>query len=213
MGSCGFYSEEDWIADLTEMAGIAQGYDNVVGIDIFNEPYGPTWERWAGMATRAGEAILRMNPKVLVFVEGVAGESAFGGFHPFWGENLTEAGDKPVKLPLSRLVYSPHVYGPSVAGQTYFNEPRFPNNMPNIWELHFGYLREDHPLAVGEFGGRYVGRDQVWQDAFVNYMKTKGIKNWFYWSLNPNSGDTGGILLDDWRTPDSRKMELLRRLM
>jgi endoglucanase len=165
------------------------------------------------MSGRAGKAILRANPYVLVFVEGVAGASPAGGFGPFWGENLFEAGDKPVDIPSSRLVYSPHVYGPSVAGQSYFNEPRFPNNMPNIWDMHFGYLREDHPLAIGEFGGRYQGHDQVWQDAFVAYIKREGIKNWFYWSLNPNSGDTGGILLDDWKTVDQRKMDLLKRLM
>jgi len=213
MGSCAQYTEDEWQADLGEMAAMARNYQNVVGIDIFNEPYGPTWERWSVMATEAGNAVLAANPYILVFVEGVGGASPYGGFHPFWGENLTQAGDYPVKIPTSRLVYSPHAYGPSVAGQSYFDDGRFPQNMPGIWDTHFGYLMEDHPLAVGEFGGRYQGKDQVWQDAFVAYIKREGIKSWFYWSLNPNSGDTGGILLDDWRTVDQRKMALLQRLM
>lgn len=36
---------------------------------------------------------------------------------------------------------------------------------------------------------------------------------WFYWALNPDSGDTGGILLDDWKTVHEGKMALLQRLM
>ena len=34
----------------------------------------------------------------------------------------------------SKLVYSPHVYGPSVYMQHYFNAEGFPSNMPQLWE-------------------------------------------------------------------------------
>ena len=34
----------------------------------------------------------------------------------------------------------------------------------------------------------------------------------FYWCLNPNSGDTGGLLGDDWTTPDEGKLALLARV-
>ena len=33
-----------------------------------------------------------------------------------------------------------------------------------------------------------------------------------YFALNPNTHDTGGILLDDWTTPDEKKLELLSAL-
>lgn len=37
----------------------------------------------------------------------------------------------PMTLALSsRLVYSPHCYGPSVFDQPYFSDPSFPSNMP-----------------------------------------------------------------------------------
>lgn len=32
------------------------------------------------------------------------------------------------------------------------------------------------------------------------------------WCLNPNSGDTNGLLLDDWTTPDAGKLALLDRV-
>lgn len=33
----------------------------------------------------------------------------------------------------------------------------------------------------------------------------------FYWCLNPNSADTGGLLEDDWLTPTPRKINLTNR--
>jgi len=33
--------------------------------------------------------------------------------------------------------------------------------------------------------------------------------SWTFWSWNPNSGDTGGILANDWRTVNQNKMAYL----
>jgi endoglucanase len=30
----------------------------------------------------------------------------------------------------------------------------------------------------------------------------------FYWCLNPNSSDTGGLLMDDWVTTNEDKLDL-----
>ncbi|MGC8967964.1 MAG: cellulase family glycosylhydrolase, partial [Thermus sp.] len=153
-----------------------------------------------------------VNPNLLVAVEGVGNASNNGGYPAFWGENLTEATDD---LGLGdRLLYLPHAYGPSVYNQPYFSDPAFPANMPPIWDTHFGHLSgRNLPWGIGEFGGRYVDRDRTWQDAFVDYLRNKRIRAWFYWALNPNSGDTGGLLQDDWRTPNQDKLNLLARLM
>ena len=47
---------------------------------------------------------------------------------------------------------------------------------------------------------------------FVDWLKCKGTKNFFYWSWNPNSGDTGGILKDDWLSVNTEKYQNLKRL-
>jgi hypothetical protein len=70
-------------------------------------------------------------------------------------------------------------------------------------------------VVVGEWGGRYgvggVGQaDLAWQNAFVDYLKSKGITSSFYWCYTPNSGDTGGIL-DDNLVVRQDKMQLLQR--
>lgn len=207
------YKKADWLADLRTLAELAERYPNVLGIDLCNEPHELTWDTWQRLASEAGRTVLEANPDLLVFVEGVANASDNGGYGANWGENLTQAGDL-AGIPGGKLVYSPHVYGPSVHEKGYFSAPDFPGNLAHIWDLHFGHLvQKGYTLVVGEFGGHYEERDRVWQDAFVDYLLQKPIRNTFYWSLNPNSADTGGLLQDDWRTVREDKLELLRRLM
>jgi endoglucanase len=217
--ACSGYSRETWLSDLRELAALAEQYHPVVmGIDLCNEPHALTWSQWRDLATVGGEAVLCRNPRVLVFVEGVGNMSNNAGNSVFWGENLTEAGAMPVGLPRDRLVYSPHVYGPSVSRMPYFSVSDFPRNMPAIWDAHFGHLqRRGDNVLIGEFCGWYddarAANDVAWQDGIVDWMRTRELRGYFYWALNPNSSDTGGILLDDWRTPNTRKLMLLQRLM
>ena len=89
----------------------------------------------------------------------------------------------------------------------YFNTsafPDYPANLPAVWRRHFlGPARAAQgTLVVGEWGGVYRGDDEAWQDAFKAFLLEERLSS-FYWALNPNSGDTGGVLLDDWVTPDS----------
>lgn len=212
--ACNGYGEAAWLNDLRTLADIADAHaPHVVGIDLFNEPHDLSWSEWRGFAERGGRAVLERNPRILVFVEGVGAQGYSGQHSPFWGENLTGVQDDPVALPARRLVYSPHVYGPSVYAQEYFSAGSFPENMPGIWDEHFGFLFEgDAPVVVGEFGGRYEGQDKIWQDAFVGYLVERGASSFFYWCLNPNSGDTGGLLQSDWQTPEQDKLDLLQRL-
>ena len=212
---CANYNIDKWYATLNDMALFSLQHENVLGIDIFNEPHQLSWKTWRDMASEAGKRILKVNPRILVFVEGVANyDTDSGGWGTFWGENLVEAGRNPPGIPKSRLVLSPHVYGPSVSYQQYFSAPNFPNNMPEIWDAHFGYLVDmGYTIIVGEFGGRYTGKDKQWADKFVEYLRSKGTTDFYYWSLNPNSGDTGGILRDDWKGVNEDKLGLLKQIL
>lgn len=207
------YTREDWLADLRRMAELSLEFPNVFGVDLCNEPHALTWKEWKRLAREGAEAVLSVNPTVLVIVEGVGNASYAGGWPAFWGENMADRDVEIAPELTERILYLPHTYGPSVYRQPYFDAPDFPSNMPAIWEVHFGWMAGKYPLGIGEFGGRYEGDDRVWQDAFVDYLLAKDIRIWFYWALNPNSGDTGGVLLDDWKTVHEGKMALLRRLM
>jgi len=212
--ACSGYSMDKWLTDMKTLATLSKTYTNVIGIDLFNEPWNLTWSTWASYASQAGQAVLGVNPNLTIWVEGVASNSTAGGYSVNWGANLYEAGAIS-GISNSKLVYAPHLYGPSVAPQSYFNDGSFPNNMPTIWDTVYGHLiGQGYTVIVGEYGGMYTGTDKTWEDAFVTYMIGKGTKSSFYWCVNPNSGDTGGIYTDSgWSTWDTGKLALLQRLM
>jgi endoglucanase len=216
--------ESTWIAQWTALAERYRGNDAVIGADLHNEPAGSaTWGSgdrstdWAIAAEKCGNAILEINPNWLIFVEGVERLLDASGRVIDWtwqGGELMGARTRPIRLNVAhRLVYSPHEYGPSVYNQPWFSDPKFPDNLPALWEKRWAYLVKDGiaPVLVGEFGGRSVGSDTEgkWQRAFVSYMKENRIY-YTYWCLNPNSSDTGGLLEDDWRTINPAKQELLK---
>lgn len=216
---CPGYDTSAWLSDLEALAKLSKPHPSVVGIDLFNEPYELTWSQWRQLVNEGSRRVLEQNPRILIFVEGVGGSAdQAGGYQAFWGENLVDALREPVDVPKSRLVFAPHVYGPSVYEQDYFSDANFPANMEQIWDIHFGFLAsQGYPVAVGEFGGKYTKfidqRDVQWQKEFVSYLQKRSIHHFFYWSLNSNSADTNGILESDWQTVDKDKMELLAPLL
>ena len=50
-----------------------------------------------------------------------------------------------------------------------------------------------------------------WQDEFVGYLVERGFGA-FYFGLNPESRDTGGILKKNWHSPEDAKLKLIARL-
>jgi aryl-phospho-beta-D-glucosidase BglC (GH1 family) len=212
------YSEASWIADWVMLAKRYAGNDAVIGADLHNEPHGPaTWgdgnpaTDWRLAAERAGNAILRANPNWLIFVEGV---EHLGSDWYWWGGNLADVGRYPVHLIVpGRLVYEVHDYGPEVSNQSWFNAADFPRNLPGLWDRHWGYLQERNvaPVLVGEFGGKEVdrGKEGAWIHSLMGYIRAHDL-SFTFWCWNPNSGDTGGLLENDWKTINRAKMALLR---
>jgi endoglucanase len=210
--------ESTWIADLQSLAQRYAGNPTVIGIDLHNEPHDPacwgcgdTTVDWRLAAERAGNAVLSTNSSLLIFVEGV---QSYNGDSYWWGGNLQGAGANPVRLNVAnRLVYSAHDYATSVFNQTWFSDPTFPNNMPGIWGKNWGYLFNNNiaPVWLGEFGTTLASTtDQTWLRTLVQYLRPtqqNGADSfeWTFWDWNPNSGDTGGILKDDWTTVDTVK--------
>ena len=277
------YDETKWLADLRKLAGFeaAWGVSNIIGIDIFNEPWDYTWSDWATLSGHAYTAINAVNPNILIFVEGVSDsannqdgtpattvvEPSGVAPAPNWGGNLASAGTNPPAIPKSMLVYSPHVYGISVfVGKQFVSQTpaicaglsgdaagdnHCPLIMPSAatlaqgWDSQWGYLKaQGYGIVIGEWGGNmqwprgkaslrdqarfsYVTDttiDQQWQNAFASYLISKGIDDTIYWSINPESGDTGGLystpydpvsntgMWGTWGALDSTKMTLVHRL-
>lgn len=217
-------SEERWINDWKMLAMRYLDNDTVIGADLHNEPHGKvSWGTgdlatdWKLAAERAGNAILSVNPNWLIVVEGVETNVAGDSGNYWWGGNLAGVRHHPVILNIAdRVVYSPHDYGPGVSMQPWFSHSAFPSNLESIWDRYWGYIQKEGiaPILVGEFGGRNVTLETVegrWQNALVDYIERNKMY-WTYWCLNPNSGDTGGLLLDDWTTWNEPKQKMLDRL-
>jgi endoglucanase len=213
-------SQARWIQDWVMLAQHYRGNTTIIGADLDNEPHSPaTWgdgnpsTDWRLAAEQAGNAILSVNPDWLIIVEGI---DTFQGDSYWWGGNLEGAARFPVRLSKpDKLVYSAHDYGPGVYNQQWFQAPNpadLAHTLPAVWEKHWAYLQKNGtaPVFVGEFGGRSMGQDTegVWQRTLVTFLKTNDI-SYTYWSWNPNSGDTGGILNDDWTTINKSKLDVL----
>jgi endoglucanase len=231
--------ESTWISNMQMLATRYRNNPTVVGIDLHNEPHadggepnsigacwgcGDTARDWRLAAERGGNAVLQSNPDWLIIVEGVScvsggipnpNDSVPDPFCGWWGGNLSAAQQFPVRLSrANKLVYSAHEYGISVFHQNWFDDPAFPNNLPAIWNAAWGYLVQQNiaPVLVGEFGSTLADpKDAVWLQRLMQYMGTGTAgMNFTYWAWNPNSGDTGGIVQDDWVTVNQNKQSILQ---
>ena len=225
------YTKENWAHDL---AFVAQRYAKLpyfFAIDIYNEPHGSVrWNAgdarvtnpalfWKPAAELAAAAVLAANPNLLIFVQGINGN--FDGIEDSniptnWGENFQPQAYQPLNIPTDKLVLTPHTYGPDVYVKTSFSAPAFPANLTAHWNTLFGQFSQKYAVVIGEWGGKYgtgVGgaQDITWQNAFVEYLLGKGIRNTFYWCYTPDSFDSGGIL-DDSLNPRQDKLALLKKL-
>jgi endoglucanase len=137
------YNVTKWLADLKKLAGLGAdiGVDNIMGIDIFNEPWDYSWSEWRSLIDQAYAAISPVNPNILIYAQGIGGTNGsqdgtpdtknptpHGSLatNPNWGENLFEAGIQPPSMPKNKLVFSPHTYGPAVHQQPMFTDPSQP---------------------------------------------------------------------------------------
>jgi aryl-phospho-beta-D-glucosidase BglC (GH1 family) len=229
----GAYTEQKWIANWSMLARHYADNPTVIGADLHNEPHGPaTWggnaaTDWAAAAERAGNAVLAANPNWLIFVEGI---ETYNNQSYWWGGNLMGVKDRPIVLDVpGRLVYSAHDYPNSIYGQPWFNDPAFPNNLPSKFDQMWGYIYKQNiaPVYLGEFGSKLTDpKDLAWLDKITAYLSgdfdangtsdiaagKQGI-HWTWWSWNPNSGDTGGILQDDWTSVHQNKVSELQPIM
>ena len=210
-------SDGKWISDWVMLANHYKGNDTVIGADLHNEPHGTaTWgdgntaTDWRLAAEQAGNAVLAANPDWLIIVEGI---ESYRYDYYWWGGNLEGAKQYPVQLSQpDKLVYSAHDYGPGVWPQQWFKARNFPNNLPGVWNTHWGYLQNEGiaPVLLGEFGGQSMGTDKEgqWQRSLLTYLKGHSI-SYAYWAWNPNSSDTGGILEPNWKTVDQAKLRII----
>jgi aryl-phospho-beta-D-glucosidase BglC (GH1 family) len=243
------YPESAWIADWQALVTRYSGNPTVVGVDLRNEPHtgppgpwsvkayltqGSTWgpykgaddpaRDWRLAAERGGDAVLSINPHLLIFVEGVQlypDKTQPDGIDSYWwGGILTPVDKYPVSLSVEhQLVYSPHEYGPFKYPMSFFGPKMTYQSMAAVWDKHWGYLdrassRVETPIFIGEFGtcgnantcvaDTKPGSQGLWFTFWMRYLEQHPEMSWSFWAVNGTShlgNDTlNYILAKDWHT-------------
>jgi endoglucanase len=218
------FPQSAWVNDWVAMARRYAGNTTVVGMDLRNEPHTPagltyaqgaTWGTgdpntdWQLAAQTAGNAILTVNPQLLIAVEGIGmfPDAALpGGFaSTWWGGNLMGVATHPVVLSQPhQLIYSAHDYGPNLFQQAWFNSSTTPASLAGIWGQYWAYIYDGStaPLWVGEFGtlndaadisSAAAGSQGQWFSSLVSFIGARPAMGWTYWALN---GEDTYALLD-----------------
>ncbi len=185
---------------------------------------------WKHVAETAAARVLAKNPNVLIMVEGTEiypkNLSSNSDYHStndddyyfnWWGGNLRGVKDYPVDLGKyqNKLVYSPHDYGPAVYAQPWFQGGyTFDSLMKDCWRDNWFYIHESNtaPLLIGEWGGFMQEPNLTWMTYMRQLIKENKLNHTF-WCFNANSGDTGGLVLDDFTTWDEEKYAFVKEVL
>ncbi len=234
------FPESSWLRDWAALTLRYRNKPAVIGMDLRNEPHfayagGACWtgdtfpstngcpvsdtaHNWPGAAERAGNLVLSINPRLLIFVEGT---DEYNFIFTWFGGSLNGVANFPVTLNRShKLVYSAHDYGPDLFPQSWFNSSTSTVSLFALWNQNWGFISNQKiaPLWLGEFGTTNDSNDVVnitpgaqgqWFASMVQYLGVHPQVSWTYWALNGN--DRYGLLDGNFdATPaNSLKQELL----
>ena len=187
---------------------------------------------WKYSAEECAKSILKVNPHALILVEGIEQSPMFEKgydwdtpdqfitdpkrdeprwYGAWWGGNLRCVKDLPILPQSGQIIYSPHDYGKSVYEQTWFKKNFTEETLlDDYWRDTWAYINEQDiaPLLIGEWGGHMdKGDNEKWMKILRDYMIKNHINHTF-WCLNPNSGDTGGLLDSMFKNWDADKYGL-----
>jgi endoglucanase len=250
------YPESAWINDWRLLARRYLGNSTVIGFDLRNEPHtggpgpwsvkaylrqGSTWGPYDGVdnprtdwrlaADRAGNAVLAVNPHLLIFVEGVQLypdlKLPHGVQTGWWGWNLSMVPRYPVVLKVPhQLVYSPHDWGPRKASQPWFPHMTY-RSMKSVWHGKWSFLLDNPkasyaaPVLMGEFGtctnspqcvdDVRQGNQAQWFHLLLRFLKQHPSVGWDFFALNGSNANNGaannGILAPTWDRPANQKLQ------
>ncbi len=186
---------------------------------------------WKHAAETAAARVLAVNPNLLIMVEGTEVYPKEGNdwnspridyttsyeyyYSNWWGGNFRGAKEYPIDLGehQDQLVYSPHDYGPLVYNQSWFYDGFTQETLlEDCWYDNWFFLQDEgtSPLFMGEWGGFLDeehdedGKNRAWMTYLRDFMIENRIHHTF-WCFNENSGDTGGLVYDNFGTWDEEK--------
>ena len=224
-----YYKDDDTILAIdlkNEPHGTADVKDQMAKWDDSTDP-----TNWKYAAETCAARVLEKNPELLIMVEGteVYPKEGYDWTAPridyttmteyyygtWWGGNFRGAKKYPIDLGKyqSQLVYSPHDYGPLVWEQKWFYDGFTQETLlKDCWYDNWFFLQDEGvaPLLMGEWGGFMDGdKNEQWMTYLRDFMIENRIHHTF-WCFNENSGDTGGLVYDNFGKWDEDKYALVK---
>ena len=234
-----FVDSLSWIADRYKNNDTIIGYDlkNEPHGKASETPHA-IWnnsddmDNWKWVAQIAGNAVLDKNPNALIIIEGiqiypkdikannfVSKDDDNDYYNTWWGANLMGVKDYPIDFGSpernKQIVYSPHDYGPRVYEQPWFKGGfTYESLYKDAWHDYWLYIAEEDiaPIFVGEWGGFMEGDNLKWMEYFRQLIAERHLHHTF-WCFNANSGDTGGLVKDDFKTWDEEKYSFVKEVL
>ncbi|MBO4473933.1 MAG: cellulase family glycosylhydrolase, partial [Clostridiales bacterium] len=187
---------------------------------------------WKYVAEEAGRRVLDANPHALIVIEGIeiypkdlASNGDFSStndddyYFNWWGGNLRGVKDYPIDLGSEeknkQIVYSPHDYGPAVYAQKWFEgDYTYESLKADCWNENWLYIYNENtaPILIGEWGGFMTEPNLTWM-TYLRQLIDEYHLNYTFWCFNANSGDTGGLVLDDFTTWDEEKYTFVKEVL
>lgn len=223
IGSLTDWTRANVISDMVMLATRYANNPTVIGIELNNEVFAPPCTFGDGNSATdlqlfwndAGNAILNVNPNLLIICQAYQVEQAGGGGTV---DDLTGVAEFPLTLTVpNRVVYAIHTYPPSVNGAT---------QNPTVWDAGWGYIYTENiaPLLITEFGHEASDTSPAtasWESSVIAYCSVSGISGipgngyppgltWYTLNASgPGQGDGDGtpnagfclVNSSDWSTP------------
>jgi endoglucanase len=214
------YPESIWISHWRAMAARHLHRPHVVAAELRNEirrdpsqDLAPTWgdgdprTDWRAAAERGGNAVLEVNPNLLIIVGGIDYQTHLSGVRT-----------APVRLATpNRLVYAAHTYPWTHAPEELRDDAAFAAAAERRWD----YVRAPAqsytaPVYISEWGAcvqadssgkTCTPNNTAYLNTFARYARASQI-DWAYWPLNGTQSagyerkrgaiETFGLLNTDW---------------
>lgn len=187
---------------------------------------------WKNAAETAGNLVLDANPNLLIMIEGIeiypkdikangdfSSTDSADYYFNWWGGNLRGVRDYPIdfgsKERNAQIVYSPHDYGPAVYAQPWFEDGfTYESLQQDCWNDNWLYISKENiaPVLIGEWGGYMTQPNLPWM-TYLRQLIADNRLNHTFWCFNANSGDTGGLVKDDFVTWDKEKYEFVMEVL
>lgn len=193
--------------------------DGRVMFELYNEPHDIDWDLWLNGGTVAAGPKYPGGPHAEAFeaagmqdlYDAVRSTGAnnlvlVGGTH--WGYFLDGVPDHEVDG--FNIAYSTHPYD-------------WPDKQPDTWETAWGFLAEEHPVVISEFGAYACDRLDYYH-ALLDYADQRGMSwvAWAWWTPPPVSADYTAAqrlediclfpaLISDWNGTPSASGQLIRQ--